>query len=188
MKIGEFAQVAGLPISVLRHYDLKGLLSPDYVDTFTGYRYYSASQLERVHKITLLKQAGLSLKEIKDVLSKPYDSQFILRILNDRRTKYQNMLNAIEEAENNILNKSEGTQNTPPLRRRNTKPAFAARGTKRRISIERARTAWRQAHIGEDNENVEYPIYPIIETEKRRLHPGRSGHGLGCVCTGKMTR
>ncbi len=110
MKIGEFAQAAGLPISVLRHYDQKGLLIPDYIDSFTGYRYYSAGQLERVHKITLLKQAGLSLKEIRDILSKPYDRQFILRILNDRRTKYQSMLTAIEEAENNMLNKNEGTQ------------------------------------------------------------------------------
>lgn len=164
MKIGEFAQAAGLPISVLRHYDLKGLLSPDYVDTFTGYRYYSASQLERVHKITLLKQAGLSLKEIKDVLSKPYDSQFILRILNDRRTKYQSMLTAIEEAENNILNKSEGTQNTPPAAKAHKAPLRLRRKGEQncRIIIERAkaparrsslplsayawtRTAWRQA-------------------------------------------
>lgn len=110
MKIGEFAQAAGLPISVLRHYDLKGLLNPDYIDTFTGYRYYSAGQLERVRKITLLKQAGLSLKEIKDVLSKPYDSQYILRILNERRAKYLSMLSAIEEIENAMLSKKEDSQ------------------------------------------------------------------------------
>ena len=149
MKIGEFAQAAGLPISVLRHYDLKGLLSPDYVDTFTGYRYYSASQLERVHKITLLKQAGLSLKEIKDVLSKPYDSQFILRILNDRRTKYQNMLNAIEEAENNILNKSEGTQNTPPAAKAHKAPLRLRRKGEQncRIIIERAKAPARRSSL-----------------------------------------
>lgn len=170
MKIGEFAQAAGLPISVLRHYDLKGLLSPDYVDTFTGYRYYSASQLERVHKITLLKQAGLSLKEIKDVLSKPYDSQFILRILNDRRTKYQSMLTAIEEAENDILNKSEGTQNTPPAAKAHKAPLRLRRKGEQncRIIIERAKAPARRSSL---------PLSAYAWTRTAWRHPASAYRG-----------
>lgn len=110
MKIGEFAQAAGLPISVLRHYDKEGLLNPDYIDAFTGYRHYSGSQLERVRRITLLKQAGLALKEIKDILENSDNRQFILKILDDHRAKYRDMLTAIEEVKHIMLNKKEDTQ------------------------------------------------------------------------------
>ena len=45
MQIGEFAKICGTKITVLRHYDKEGLLEPDYVDAFTGYRYYSNEQI-----------------------------------------------------------------------------------------------------------------------------------------------
>lgn len=45
MKIGEFAKACNMPISMLRYYDSYGLLKPIYIDGFTGYRYYSESQL-----------------------------------------------------------------------------------------------------------------------------------------------
>lgn len=110
MKIGEFAQMAGLPISVLRHYDKEGLLNPDFIDTFTGYRHYSLSQLERVRRITLLKQTGLSLKEIKEILDSPEDIPYILKILDGQKARYRNMLTAIEEVKQIMLNKEENTK------------------------------------------------------------------------------
>lgn len=45
MKIGEFAKMTGMTISVLRHYDKEGLLCPDYIDHFSGYRYYLTDQI-----------------------------------------------------------------------------------------------------------------------------------------------
>ncbi len=109
MKIGEFAQAAGLPISVLRHYDKEGLLNPDYTDAFTGYRHYSLSQLERVRRIALLKQTGLSLKEIKEILESPDDIRLVLKVLDSHRARYQDMLTAIEEVKQIMLNKKEDT-------------------------------------------------------------------------------
>ena len=44
-KIGELSKLSNLPIKTLRYYDSEGLLSPDYIDAFTGYRYYSAARL-----------------------------------------------------------------------------------------------------------------------------------------------
>lgn len=97
MKIGEFAKMTGMPISVLRHYDKEGLLCPDYVDHFSGYRYYSADQIGQVQKIELLKSSGLSLKEIRDILKNDGDNEFIKGILEHRESKYRNMLAAIAE-------------------------------------------------------------------------------------------
>ncbi len=64
MKIGDFAKACGTSISVLRHYDRLGLLSPVYVDRFTEYRYYDISQAAVYKRIKMLKNAGFSLSEI----------------------------------------------------------------------------------------------------------------------------
>ena len=107
MKIGEFAKMTGMPISVLRHYDKEGLLCPDYVDHFSGYRYYSADQIGQVHKIELLKSGGLSLKEIKDILKNADDNKFIKGILEHRESVYRDMLAAIAEVKRMMLEKEE---------------------------------------------------------------------------------
>lgn len=67
-KIGIFSKINHITTTTLRHYDEIGLLIPEYVDNLTGYRYYSSSQLPKLHKILNLKEMGLSLMEIKGVL------------------------------------------------------------------------------------------------------------------------
>lgn len=107
MKIGEFAKMTGMPISVLRHYDKEGLLCPDYVDRFSGYRYYSTDQIGQVQKIALLKRSGLSLKEIRDILKNAGDHEFIMGILKQRESEDRNMLAAIEEVKHMMIEKEE---------------------------------------------------------------------------------
>jgi DNA-binding transcriptional MerR regulator len=63
-KIGEFSKLVQVPVPTLRYYDQLGLLKPVHVDTMTGYRYYSASQLPRLHRILALKGLGISLEQI----------------------------------------------------------------------------------------------------------------------------
>jgi len=63
-KIGELSKLCGLPVKTLRYYDSIGLLIPDQVDRFTGYRYYSASKLAECNRIVALKELGFSLEEI----------------------------------------------------------------------------------------------------------------------------
>ena len=60
-KIGEFSKLTMISIKMLRHYDEIGLLAPETVDSFTGYRYYSARQLEAAGKIQALKSMGFGL-------------------------------------------------------------------------------------------------------------------------------
>lgn len=107
MKIGEFAKMTGMPISVLRHYDKEGLLCPHYVDRFSGYRYYSTDQIGQVQKIERLKRGGLSLKEIRDILKNADDHEFIMGILEQRESEYRNMLVAIAEVKRMMLKKEE---------------------------------------------------------------------------------
>ncbi len=60
LKIGDFSKLSRVSVQALRHYDEMNLLKPAQVDTFTGYRYYSASQLPRFNRILALKDLGFS--------------------------------------------------------------------------------------------------------------------------------
>jgi len=67
-RIGEFSKLSQVPVKTLRYYDEIGLLKPAKVDRFTGYRYYSADQLPRLNRILALKDLGLSLAQIAQLL------------------------------------------------------------------------------------------------------------------------
>ncbi len=67
-QIGEFSHLAQLSVRVLRHYDEIGLLPPAEIDPVTGYRYYEAGQLGDVHRIVAMKELGLSLDQIRQLL------------------------------------------------------------------------------------------------------------------------
>src|SRR5688572_3328315 len=69
IKIGEFSKLVQVPVPTLRYYDQLGLLKPVEVDRLTGYRYYSARQLPRLHRILALKGLGFSLEQIGAVLA-----------------------------------------------------------------------------------------------------------------------
>lgn len=67
-RIGEFSALTRISVKTLRYYDETGLLPPAHVDSVTGYRYYSAQQLPRLHRILVLKDLGFSLDEISKSL------------------------------------------------------------------------------------------------------------------------
>lgn len=68
-KIGTFSKINKITIKALRYYDETGLLKPEFVDDSTGYRYYTSSQLPRLHKIMALRNIGFSIEEIKEILN-----------------------------------------------------------------------------------------------------------------------
>lgn len=69
LRIGSFARFSQLSIVTLRHYDDIGLLTPSYIDPETGYRYYRSKQLFQLHRILVLKDLGLSLEQIKQIVT-----------------------------------------------------------------------------------------------------------------------
>ena len=68
MTIGAFARLGGVSIRAVRHYDDIGLLRPVSIDPSSGYRYYQARQLSRLHRIQALQDLGLSLQQIGPLL------------------------------------------------------------------------------------------------------------------------
>ena len=70
MKIGEMARFNRVSITTLRLYDKVGILKPCYTDPETNYRYYSIHQKARLDMIQYMKELGMSLGEIRDILEK----------------------------------------------------------------------------------------------------------------------
>lgn len=54
-RIGEFSKLTKTTIKTLRYYDEVGLLKPDTIDKFTGYRFYGTDQLVKLHYIQSLR-------------------------------------------------------------------------------------------------------------------------------------
>ncbi len=68
-RIGEFSKLAKTTAKTLRFYDEAGLLKPSFVDSVNGYRYYEAKQLYDLNRIMALRQVGLSIDNIKKVIT-----------------------------------------------------------------------------------------------------------------------
>ncbi|MGB3376640.1 MAG: MerR family transcriptional regulator [Microbacterium sp.] len=66
--IQEIARLAGTTSRTLRHYDDIGLLKPSRI-AGNGYRHYDEAALVRLQRILLLRELGLGLPQIADVLA-----------------------------------------------------------------------------------------------------------------------
>ena len=88
--IAEVASMSKVTARTLRHYDTIGLLRPAYVAN-NGYRYYEQQQLLRLQRLLLLRELGLSLATIADVLDGQRDEIAALqehaRWLDDERER-----------------------------------------------------------------------------------------------------
>lgn len=69
LKIGEIAHESGLPIKTIRYYDEIGLLTPMVERSNTGYRLFNPDVLDRLAFIRHAQTLGLSLTEVKEILT-----------------------------------------------------------------------------------------------------------------------
>ena len=95
-KIGELSKLCDISVKALRFYDAEGLLTPDKIDRFTGYRYYSASKLGDCYRITALKELGFSLDEIKAQLNADGCSETI-NVLDEKIAELKSLIETSAE-------------------------------------------------------------------------------------------
>lgn len=76
--IQEIAKLAGTTSRTLRHYDDIGLLTPARIGS-NGYRYYDEPALVRLQRIMLLRDLGLALPAIGEVLDREERAPHALR-------------------------------------------------------------------------------------------------------------
>src|SRR5690606_9926760 len=75
--IQQIARLAGTTSRTLRHYDDLGLVPPSRIGS-NGYRYYDELALVRLQRVLLLRELGLGLSEIGDVLARELEEESAL--------------------------------------------------------------------------------------------------------------
>lgn len=110
MRISEFAKRAGVTVKTLLHYDKIGLLQAS-AKTDAGYRIYSDEDFIKLQQITTLKFVGLSLEEIKQLLSeKGQDTESLINVqtkaLDEKKKQIETVITALNKAQKRIQSNS----------------------------------------------------------------------------------
>jgi len=102
LTVGKMAELAGVTVRTLHHYDDFGLLTPS-TRSAAGYRLYGDLDFERLQEILFYRELGFGLDEIKTILQDPeHDRARALRhqrdLLEIRKDRLQTMIEAVEAA------------------------------------------------------------------------------------------
>jgi len=77
--IKEMSVVSGITPRALRHYETLGLLKP-HRSKESGYRSYSSKEVDQLQEVLFLKELGVPLKEIADIVANPdFDRESALK-------------------------------------------------------------------------------------------------------------
>lgn len=98
--IQQIARIAGTTSRTLRHYDDLGLVPPSSTGA-NGYRYYDQQALVRLQRVLLLRELGLGLPAIAEVVDGQQDAASALRVhaqwLRHERERLDRQLAAVEK-------------------------------------------------------------------------------------------
>jgi DNA-binding transcriptional MerR regulator len=104
-RVHEFAELAGVTVRALHHYDRLGLLRPT-ARTGSQYRLYSDNDLARLEQIVVLKFLGMSLKEIGKLLEEESSLDAALRrqerVLAEKRRQLEQAMKTISNASSSL--------------------------------------------------------------------------------------
>lgn len=84
--IGEMSKISQVSMRMLRYYDKNNVFKPKIVDEWTGYRYYTAEQLDDLYKIIQLRDLGFSVNEIAELIPLQDKEEYVKR-LKDRQAE-----------------------------------------------------------------------------------------------------
>lgn len=97
--IQQIAKMAGTTSRTLRHYGELGLVSPSRTGS-NGYRYYDQTSLVRLQRVLLLRELGLGLPQIAEVLERETDEMTALsahlQLLRQEQDRLDRQIAAVE--------------------------------------------------------------------------------------------
>jgi DNA-binding transcriptional MerR regulator len=100
LTVGRVAELAGMTVRALHHYDEIGLVRPS-ARTAAGYRAYSAGDVERLRDVLAYRRLGFGLREIADLVDDPSTDAVahlrrLRRLLLEQRDRAEAMVAAID--------------------------------------------------------------------------------------------
>ncbi|ADU29328.1 MerR family transcriptional regulator [Evansella cellulosilytica] len=103
MTIGQFAKIVGSTVRTLRYYDKIGLLTPKKLNK-NGRKIYTKLDWETFQQIVILKHLGLTLNEIKELMTKQkFNNRELLQVqkqlIEEKQAELNNKLEVITRME-----------------------------------------------------------------------------------------
>lgn len=148
MKVKEVADLVGISVRTLHHYDEIGLLIPDDT-TGSGYRVYSDENLETLQQILFFRELGFPLKKIKEIIHNPsFDRQEALEIQHKMLLEKKNRLNKMIRTLEKTIQYSKGEI------KMSNKEKFEGFDFSKNPYEQEAREKWGDKAVDEANEKV----------------------------------
>lgn len=120
-----FAAMNRVTVKALRFYEEQNLLLPAYINYENGYRFYELSQIQDLHKITALKQAGFTLEEIQKLNNGCDENAVLLKKKSELLSKIADLTKQLSIVET-FLTKKADTISSPVLIKKIPKVTVAA--------------------------------------------------------------
>ncbi|HOA56010.1 MAG TPA: MerR family transcriptional regulator [Clostridiales bacterium] len=118
LRIGEIAAFFNVSVKAIRIYEKKSIIMPAWTDPATGYRYYSADQIQMLNALLELKALGFSLNEIKRIITGGVNDSELLTALVQKRKAWQDAISSAErkiDAIENIIRRVSDSRDAPRL-------------------------------------------------------------------------
>ena len=171
--IGIVARLTGVSPRTLRYYDDIGLLSPDWIDPSTGYRWYEPQQIHRLHRILALRDLGVRLIEISRLLEQDVGVDELRRILLMQRAEAHDQLaeaaERLDRVETRIAHLEEQTMANYDVIVKSTEARWVIAASERLAGLDDIEAAqgrlWPRLHAILDGLGVEF-VPPSIAVER----------------------
>lgn len=159
MNTNEVANLTGISVRTLHHYDQIKLLSPDR-NPANGYRVYSEEDLDQLQQILFFKACGFSLATIRQMLNSPvYDRKKAFELqrnyLLHEKKRIDRMLSTLSRTIRSTKGETEMTQ----------KEKFDGFDMSHNPYEEEARRLWGDKAVDESNARVA----AMSETEQKKI-------------------
>jgi DNA-binding transcriptional MerR regulator len=118
-KIGEIADMFDISVRALHLYDKMQLFKPEYIDESTGYRYYSADQVQKLNTILSFKKIGFSLTEIKMLFDNNLNAMELLSMLKNKELYFQQQIDIASFNIENIQRMMRSVQESANIKNKN---------------------------------------------------------------------
>ncbi|MFV5992273.1 MerR family transcriptional regulator [Streptomyces sp. NPDC056231] len=135
--VGAAAELAGVTVRTLHHWDEIGLASPS-VRTPAGYRHYTEEDLQRLYRIVAYREAGLGLDAVREVLDDP--TADIGATLQDQRSQLAERIHDLQQLDKRLERMSHAHERGILLSDEEQAETFGADWDARRS--EQARAVW----------------------------------------------
>lgn len=149
--IAQVARMSKVTSRTLRHYDEIGLLPPARVGG-NGYRYYEREQLVRLQQILVLRELGVGLETIAEIVHQGRDQAETLRLhrkwLLAERDRFQQLVDTVSRT----IEELEGGDTVNAKSMDHWFEGFDS--AKQADLQEEARQRWGAAHVDAANEHV----------------------------------